>query len=75
MVLESFLAWKLKFDRELALKKSREEDEKMKSLTPKEREEWKRASTRLSGWLLSFHFLFHTDQTIQDDNYLNATAI
>jgi hypothetical protein len=75
VTLESFLAWKLKFDRELALKKSREEDEKTKSLTPKEREEWKRAGTRLSGWLSSFHFLFYTDQTIQGDNYLNVTAI
>jgi hypothetical protein len=47
--MESFLAWKSKFANELASKKAREEDEKMKSLTPKEREEWKRAATRLTG--------------------------
>jgi hypothetical protein len=31
------------------LKKIREEEEKMKGMTPKEREEWKRAGARLSG--------------------------
>jgi hypothetical protein len=47
--MASFLAWKAKFDKELASKKVREDDEKMKSLTPKEREEWKRALTRPTG--------------------------
>jgi hypothetical protein len=49
VTMESFPAWKAKFDKELVLKKLREEDEKLKSLTPKEREEWKRATTRLTG--------------------------
>lgn len=33
----------------MARKKHREEEEKLKGLTPKEREEWKRSQTRLSG--------------------------
>jgi len=70
VVLESFLAWKLKFDRELSLKKSREEDEKMKSLTPKEREEWKRASTRLSG-----RQLFERNRNLEDDNLLEEGTV
>ncbi|KIM87049.1 hypothetical protein PILCRDRAFT_95926 [Piloderma croceum F 1598] len=70
VVLESFLAWKLKFDRELALKKSREEDEKMKSLTPKEREEWKRAGTRLSG-----RQLFERNRNLEDDNLLEEGTV
>ncbi|KAF5315693.1 hypothetical protein D9611_004675 [Ephemerocybe angulata] len=49
VTLESFKAWKAKFDKEMALRKSREEDEKLKGLTPKEREEFKKAQTRLSG--------------------------
>lgn len=49
MTVESFHAWKAKFDAELAAKKAKEDDEKLKNLTPKEREEWKRAGTRLSG--------------------------
>lgn len=47
--MESFNAWKAKFDKEVALRKAREEEEKLKNLTPKEREEMKRHATRLSG--------------------------
>lgn len=36
------------------MKKIQEEEEKLKVLSPKEREEWKRASTRLTGILRSF---------------------
>jgi hypothetical protein len=46
---ESFRAWKSKFDQEVAIKKAREEDEKLKGMTPKEREEWKRTGTRSTG--------------------------
>lgn len=45
----SFQAWKTKFDKELLIKKAREDEEKMKNLTPKEKEEWKRAGSRLTG--------------------------
>jgi hypothetical protein len=47
--VESFKAWKIKFDLELAVKKAREDDEKLKAMTPKEKEEWKRAGVRLTG--------------------------
>lgn len=49
VTVESFKAWKVQFDKELAMKKAKEEEEKTKGLTPKEREEWKRIGTRLSG--------------------------
>ena len=49
MTVESFKAWKARFDKEMAQKKAREEDERLKSLTPKEREEYKKLASRLSG--------------------------
>jgi len=51
-------------------KKSREEDEKTKSLTPKEREEWKRAGTRLSG-----RQLFERNRNLEDDNLLEEGTV
>jgi hypothetical protein len=53
VTVESFKSWKAIFDKELAIKKAREEEEKLKGLTPKEREEWKKVGTRLSGRRLS----------------------
>ena len=47
--MESFLNWKRGFDKEIAVKKALEDDEILKNMTPKEREEWKRATTRLTG--------------------------
>lgn len=49
VTLVSFKAWKVKFDGETGVKKAKEEEEKLKALTPKEREEWRRIGTRLSG--------------------------
>ncbi|KAJ3540918.1 hypothetical protein NMY22_g4104 [Coprinellus aureogranulatus] len=49
VTVESFKAWKAKFDREMAEKKALEEQDKLKELTPKEREEYKKAQTRLTG--------------------------
>lgn len=49
VTVESFKAWKIKFDQELAIEKAREDEEKMKGLTAKEREEFKKIGTRLSG--------------------------
>lgn len=46
---ESFTAWKTQFDKEMAGKKAREDDEKMRGMTPKEREEYKKLGTRLTG--------------------------
>lgn len=49
VTVESFKAWKFKFDKETAAKKASEEEERLKNLSSKEREEWKRLHTRLSG--------------------------
>lgn len=49
MTPESFLAWKARFDKEMAIKKLKEQEDKLKSLSPKEREEYKKFASRLSG--------------------------
>ncbi|KAJ3543371.1 hypothetical protein NM688_g5860 [Phlebia brevispora] len=46
---ESFNAWKVKFAKEMAIIQAREDEEKMKNMSAKEREEYKRLATRLSG--------------------------
>jgi hypothetical protein len=46
-----------KFDAEMNAKKAKEEEERLKGLTPKEREEYKRMGTRLSGMSYMF-FVF-----------------
>lgn len=47
------MAWKLKFDKEMAEKKGREDEEKMRGMSAKEREEYKKLGTRLTGWVIS----------------------
>ena len=49
MTVESFKAWKEKFDKELAIKKLHEDEVHLRNMTPKEREEWKKSTTRLTG--------------------------
>lgn len=46
------MAWKLKFDKEMAGRKAREDEEKMKGMSVKEREEYKKLGTRLTGWFI-----------------------
>lgn len=46
---ESFFAWKATFDKEMAGRQAREDEEKMKGMTPKEREEYKKLATRSTG--------------------------
>ncbi|KAI0336428.1 RWD-domain-containing protein [Cubamyces sp. BRFM 1775] len=72
VTVESFKAWKAKFDKEMAEKRAREEEEKMKGLSPKEREEYKKMHTRLSG-----RQLFERDRTlgIQDENLNDEDAV
>ncbi|KZT68994.1 RWD-domain-containing protein [Daedalea quercina L-15889] len=62
---ENFKAWKAKFDKEIATRKAREEEEKLKGMTSKEREEFKKLATRLTG-----RQLFERDRNlaISDDN-------
>lgn len=47
--MESFKAWKTKFDQEMARKRAVEEEEKLKGLNLKEREEWRKVATRFTG--------------------------
>ncbi|KAF7970011.1 hypothetical protein HWV62_25378 [Athelia sp. TMB] len=70
VTVESFNAWKAKFDAELAAKKAKEEDERMKGLTPKEREEWKRAAVRLSG-----RQLFEKNRNLEEDTLLEEGTV
>ncbi|KAF8136336.1 RWD-domain-containing protein [Boletus edulis] len=49
VTVESFKAWKANFDKEMAQKKLRDEEEKLRGLTAKEREEIKKIATRFTG--------------------------
>jgi len=46
---ESFLVWKVKFDKEMAKRKLTEQEERYRNLPPKEREEQRKIVTRLTG--------------------------
>ncbi|KIY64923.1 RWD-domain-containing protein [Cylindrobasidium torrendii FP15055 ss-10] len=70
VTVESFMAWKAKFDAERARMKQREEEERHKGLTPKEREEWKRMGTRLSG-----RQLFEKNQNLEDESLVDDGAV
>ncbi|KAK7014883.1 RWD-domain-containing protein [Favolaschia claudopus] len=67
---ESFRAWKIKFDREQALARKTREEEKLRALTPKEREENKRIGGRLSG-----RQLFERNKNLEDDNLMEEDAV
>lgn len=49
VTIESFKAWKSKFDKETSERRGQDEEEKLRGLTPKEREETKKIGTRLTG--------------------------
>ena len=49
MTIESFNAWKIRFDREVSLRRRREDEEKLKAMTAKEKEEFKKIAVRLTG--------------------------
>ncbi|KAJ6547540.1 ubiquitin-conjugating enzyme/RWD-like protein [Mycena capillaripes] len=67
---ESFRAWKFKFDQELAAAKKTREEEKLRVLTPKEREETKRIVGRLSG-----RQLFERNKNLEEDTLLEEGAV
>ncbi|KAJ6496656.1 RWD-domain-containing protein [Mycena vitilis] len=67
---ESFKAWKTKFDQELATAKKNREDEKLRGLTPKEREETKRIAGRFSG-----RQLFERNKNLEEDTLLEEDAV
>lgn len=86
---ESFKAWKATFDREMTQKKQQEEEERLKGLTPKEREEWKRSQTRLSGKIFMSAFkvvcppdsisigrqLFERNKIVEDETLLEEGTV
>jgi hypothetical protein len=49
VTIESFNAWKIRFDREVSLRRTRGDEEKLKAMTAKEKEEFKRIAVRLTG--------------------------
>jgi hypothetical protein len=49
VTIQSFKEWKIVFDREVHLRKIRGEEEKLKGMTAKERDEHKKIGGRLTG--------------------------
>ncbi|KAF8163281.1 RWD domain-containing protein [Crassisporium funariophilum] len=70
VTIESFKAWKEKFDSVLAIKKAQEDEEQNKSLTPKEREELKRLGTRPTG-----RQLFERNKNLEDENLVEEGVV
>ncbi|KAG8719479.1 hypothetical protein FRC08_002726 [Ceratobasidium sp. 394] len=67
VTVESFTVWKIKFMAEMKAQQEREEEEKLKTLAPKERDEWKKAKTKPSGRQL---FEKNRDLATSDANYI-----
>jgi hypothetical protein len=65
VTVETFTAWKVKFDQELRAKKVKEEEEKTKGMSAKEREEYKRLGSRLSG-----RQLFERNKNLDEEGLL-----
>jgi len=70
VTVESFKAWKEKFDKELAIKKLHEDEEHLKNMTPKEREEWRRSGTRLTG-----RQLFERNKNLEDESLIEEGVV
>lgn len=70
VTVESFKAWKAKFDKEMAQKKIKEEEERLKALTPKEREEYKKLASRLSG-----KQLFERNRNLDDESLVEEGSV
>jgi len=63
VTVASFKEWKAKFDKELAIRKAREEEERLKALSPKDREEYKKVQTRYTG-----RQLFERDRNLASED-------
>ncbi|KAI0065352.1 RWD-domain-containing protein [Artomyces pyxidatus] len=72
VTVASFLEWKAKFDKEMAVKKAREDDERLKGLSTKEKEEYKKIGSRLTG-----RQLFERDKNldVSDDSLLEEGTV
>lgn len=49
VTVKSFTEWKIKFDKEISLRKTRTEEDRLKTMTAKEKEEYKKVAVRLTG--------------------------
>ncbi|KAJ8594337.1 RWD-domain-containing protein [Rhizopogon salebrosus TDB-379] len=63
VTVESFKGWKIKFSREIAQRKARDEEERLRAFSPREREEWKRSTTRPTG-----RQLFERNKNLEHDD-------
>ncbi|KAJ3725981.1 ubiquitin-conjugating enzyme/RWD-like protein [Lentinula raphanica] len=70
VTVESFKAWKAQFDKEQADRRAKEEEERLKGLTPKEREEYKRINSRLSG-----RQLFERNRNLDEETLLEEGTV
>ncbi|KAF9451049.1 RWD-domain-containing protein [Macrolepiota fuliginosa MF-IS2] len=70
----SFNAWKAKFDKEMAQRKSVEEEEKLKASSPKEREEYRKYTTRLTGRQLFERNRHLEDEGLMEDGTVSVDA-
>ena len=69
---ESFFAWKVKFDKEMATKRAKEQEEKLKNLTPKERDEYRKFQGRLTGTIVSLELSRWLLKRFKANKYSNA---
>jgi hypothetical protein len=70
---QSFNEWKTRFDGEVHLRKTRDEEDKLKAMTGKEREEYKKIAVRLTGGCV-FSFGCRCQSFVfQDVNFSSAT--
>ncbi|KAF7322956.1 RWD-domain-containing protein [Mycena chlorophos] len=67
---ESFKAWKLKFDQEQTAARRIKDEEALRALSTKEREETKRAATRLTG-----RQLFERNRNLEDESLLEEGTV
>ncbi|KAF5391437.1 hypothetical protein D9757_001912 [Collybiopsis confluens] len=75
---DSFKSWKAKFDRELAERKTKEEDERLRGLSTREREEQAHASVKALRVQLSLSIgrqLFERNRIIEEENLMEEGTI
>ncbi|KIY50883.1 RWD domain-containing protein [Fistulina hepatica ATCC 64428] len=70
VTIESFRAWKAAFDAEIAARQAKEDELRLKALTPKEREEWKKMQGRLSG-----RQLFERNRNLEDELLMEEGSV
>ncbi|KAH0830547.1 RWD-domain-containing protein [Lanmaoa asiatica] len=74
VTIVSFRAWKANFDKEMSQRKIRDEEDKLRALTPKEREEVRKIGTRLTGRQLfeRNRNLEHEDDSLMEEGTVSV---